>query len=544
MNGYSEEQVRLASAVEQLRAIGESATDLYSFVDMTDSTTFDREDGVPQNGVLFNYNMAYSQGLIRPGATACVYITEAHLRMVRARSRAFCALNPYWMAVRENKINYAVGTGHIISILPKRTGKKMKGDKWDRLRVRVMDELEKFQRINRYRRRQGEKLTRLDRDGEYFLRLFRDRDDGVLRVRFVEPLLVQTPPGLDQDNDNVWFGIKFDGNDYEEPLEYYIRAANYQGGMSGDMVSQWQTGVPAEDMIHRTANVDLGSPRGVPSTYPIQEACQQAVSTLKSMGKLVDIRARIAMIRKQINGTIGQIQPLILQNRAGQSVGTGGQLRNVFGFPYGSVIDTNDQRQYEFPSQHIETDKIVHSLKADLQSVAAAIGLADFTISGDSSAAFANALVKEGPMDRAMGRVQQNLIDDDIEVYEEALTLAAINKRLPLDVLDRVRVEIMPPGVIARERLVDTQADEILVRNKAMSPATMSMRANLNPEDEWEKSEEKPSPQVVDAEEGPATGNTRSMQPKAGGGTTARGVPKNNEPGPGVNPSKAEMGGD
>jgi len=252
------------------------------------------------------------------------------------------------------------------------------------------------------------------------------------------------------------------------------------------------------------------------------------------MGKLVDIRARLALVRKQVNATLGQIQPLLNRTRAGQTVGVNGMLRNAFELPYGTIMDTNDQRTYEFPSQNIETDKIVHSLKADLQGAAAAMGIADFTISGDSSAAFANALVKEGPMDRAIGRVQQDMIDDDLEVYERALRLAADRGRLPGDVLETVRIEIMPPGVIARERLVNTQADEILVRNGAMSSDTMAMRANLDPEDEREKAKENPSPQVA------GNGDTRSNQPGMAGKATARGVPSGAEPGPDVNPRTAE----
>ena len=512
----------------ELQKLRESANDLLNFVDMSDSMTFHKDDGTPQAGLVYNQAMAFGQALMRPSATACAYINEQHLRMLRARSRAFCSLNPYWMAVRENKIAYAIGTGHILSICPRRKGK----DVGDDMKWKVLDELERFQKVNKYRRRQGEKLTRLDRDGEHFLRFHDQREDGVLRVRFIEPLLVQNPPGMGPEQ-NVWFGIQFDGDDYEEPLGYYIRPATYDGRLNDRMNQEWSTMVPAAEMQHRTVNVDLGSPRGLPTTYTLQPSCEQAVSTLKSMGKLVDIRARIAVIVKQVNATLGQIQPLLNRNRVGQAQ-SGNRTLSVFGYPYGSILNTNDQRTYEFPSQHIETDKIVHSLKADLQSVAGAVGLADFTISADSAAAFANALVKEGPMDRMISRIQQDLIDDDTEVYERALAVAAGCGRLPDDILETVRIEIMPPNVIARERLVNTQADEILVRNKAMSPATMAMRANLDPEDEWDKSEERPSPQVVDPSG--ATGNTRSLQPGSGGGSTARGVPTGSEPGPGVNP--------
>jgi hypothetical protein len=531
---YSEEQVRLATVLHDLTNIREHANDLFGLTDFVDSTTFDREDGTAtgQVGFKYPYSVAYAQALLRPSATACAYINEQQLRIIRAGSRAFCMLNPYWMAVKTNRISYAVGTGHIVTAVHKRKGKSLD----DGVRWKVEDEIEQFQKVNRYRRRQGEKLTRLDRDGEYFLRFFRDADDGVLRVRFIEPILVQTPPGRLDDVDVV-MGIGFAPGDYETPTRYYVRAATYSGGMTPDMETNWRAGVPAEEIQHRTANVDLGSPRGLPSTYTLQEQCTQALSTLKSLGRLVDVRARIAMIRKQVNATIGQITPLLNTNRAGQASNSAGQLRNVFSYPYGTVLDTNDQRTFEFPTQHIEADKIVDSLKADLQSVASAIGLADFCLAGDSRAAFANALIKEGPMDRAISSIQQDLIEDDTEAYWVALQMAVEHGRLSQEDLDTVRIEITAPGVIARERLQNTQADEILVRNRAMSPSTMSKRANLDPEDEWSDSGNRPSPQVVD----PQDGDTRTIQPKAGSGQgVGRGVPRSHEPGPGINPERAE----
>ena len=525
---YNEEEVRLATAYGQLTKIREAATDLFSFVDLTDSMTFDKEDGTPQTGMIFNTGMSYAQALMRPSATACAYINEFQLRMIRARSRAFVIRNPYWMSVRESKISYAVGTGHVWSIVPRRKDSKVP----ESLRNDVEDELKRFCKVNQYRRRQGEKLTRLDRDGEYFLRFVENREDGVLRVRFIEPILIQDPPGRGPET-RTWFGVQFDGIDYEEPMGYYVRPATYTGGLDPEAQAQWEQMVPAGEIQHRTANVDIGSPRGLPTTYFVQEACVQALSTLRSMGKLVDIRARIALIRKQVNATIGQIQPLLNANRAGQVANSAGQLRNVFGIPYGAVIDTNDQREYQFPSQHIETDKIVHSLKSDLQSVAAAVGLADFTISGDSTQSFANALVKEGPMDRAIGRLQRDLVDDDLEVYERALEMAITDGRLPRNTLKKVRIEILPPQAIARTRIQDTQADEILVRNGAMSADTMAMRANLDPEDERMKAKANPSPQVVADTQG--TGNTRSNQAPMDGKVTARAVPSGAEPGPDAN---------
>ena len=53
--------------------------------------------------------------------------------------------------------------------------------------------LDEFVRVNKWHKRQQEIVRRKDRDGECFLRLFA-APDGTIRLRFVEPGQVATPP--------------------------------------------------------------------------------------------------------------------------------------------------------------------------------------------------------------------------------------------------------------------------------------------------------------------------------------------------------------
>jgi hypothetical protein len=56
--------------------------------------------------------------------------------------------------------------------------------------------------------------------------------------------------------------------------------------------------------------------------------------------------------------------------------------------------------------------------------------------------------------------------------------------RLPPDAMRLVEIRGLPPTLAVRDRLKDAQADQILVRNGAMSVQTMAMRNGLNPEQE------------------------------------------------------------
>ena len=204
-------------------------------------------------------------------------------------------------------------------------------------------------------------------------------------------------------------------------------------------------------------------------------------------------------------------------------------LPNVSRIPYGTIYQTNDQRQYEFPAQNLETDKIVHALKADLSAVTAALGLADFVLAADEGHAFAASLVKEAPMNKSISRIQADLVEDDTEVFERAIQTAADHGRLPKSVLEQAAVSITPPEPDSRNRIQDTQADEILVRNRAMSRQSMSMRGNLDyeAEDTQIKKEDKESPMPM-----AGNGDTRSHQSPMSGKETARGVPAGQEAGP------------
>lgn len=536
-------------ATRQLRALRESCDELMNFADFAASATFDGEgSGCGALGAGFGMQAAYSMGISHPSATSCAYISEGIFRLIRALSRAFCTLNPQWKSAERNRKAYIVGTGHVYSVVPRFGDEKLEKD----IKRKAVREIDQFHKINRYRTMQCEKVTRLDRDGDFFIRKYRDNE--VLEVDFVEPLLIQDPP--DQGpNTNCWYGVQYppDSDRYARPIGYYVRPTNQDGGTLTDFqYEQWSTMVPVADMQRRTANVDMNSPRGLPVTYALRAVLEQAKSTQISMGRLVDIRARIALIRKQVNATLGSIQPLIFASRAGVKPGPGGKMTNVFGLPYGTIYDTNDQRSMEFPSQNIETDKIVHAYKVNIQTCAAALGLADFTMSGDGSSNFASALVKEGPMAKCVSVDQQDMIEDDTELYEDAWEHAAEKGRLPKDICERAQVAITPPSTNARDRIQNAQADDIYLRNGAMSTEQAIMNDDRDPDVEMPRIEANPPVQyeaaktatAVDAAGGGGPGgNTGKFQASVKSSPqAARGVPSGSEPGVSANPKATTEG--
>jgi hypothetical protein len=86
--------------------------------------------------------------------------------------------------------------------------------------------------------------------------------------------------------------------------------------------------------------------------------------------------------------------------------------------------------------------------------------------------------------------MQADMIDDDLEVMERAIMVAVKNGRLPVDTLEKVEIDAEPPVIVSRDRLKETQADEILNRNQVMSRKTWRTRDDLDPDAEADQIEQ------------------------------------------------------
>ena len=524
----------LRAALAKLENLKEQADGFGLLMDTWSISSFDAGNVNPF--AMFSQSMGEARSLIDPGATAAVYINEVELKMLRARSRAFAIRNPYWLGVQHNRVSYTVGVGHTYKVTAKKhNDPSVTPD----LIESVQNEIRDFIRVNRYAERQDEKLIRKDRDGEYFLRYFADDPDGILRVRFVEPLLVWTPPGKGPIDD-VWFGIQYKG-DYENPVGYYVRPANYLGSTQAE--DDWSRMIPAKEIQHRTVNVDMSSPRGLPTTFAVQARCEQAIKTLSNMGALVEFRAKIALIRKHVNATASTVKTL-LQQQSGGTGGAGGSgngpRSTLDQYPRAAVLDTNDQTTYEFPTAQTDVEKIVASIQAELRAVAAALGLAEYMVSADASNAnFASTMVAEGPVVKTFEKAQARCIEEDIEVLERAIKHAIKKGRLDDNALDLVKIDAEPPAIVSRDVLKETQSDEILNRNHVMSRKTWAARAGLEGDDEQEQIEEERDADAAygldDLQGGVgANGNPIPGQPGQPGQAPGQGKPPGQDDGTGL----------
>jgi len=397
------------------------------------------------------------------GAIGVAFTTEQQLREIRAQCRSLAVTNEFAINGHENRISYIVGSGHSYRVTAK-PGHKA----GDRLVRDAQDVLNQFLKDNKWQKRQQEIVRRRDRDGEAFLRFF-VTPEGATRVRFVEPDEITTPIER-ADDPSASFGIQTDPEDVETVLGYYLG-------------TQW---VDAADVQHRKANVDANVRRGLPLFYPVRKNLRRAEKLLRNMSVVAEIQSAIAIIRKHAAGTRATIEQFVSDqadvNVTGQATGRTSHFRR---YAPGTILDAFAGTDYQFPAATIDASRYVAVLQAELRAIASRLVMPEFMLSSDASNAnYSSTMVAEGPAVKMFQRLQHDMIEEDLEVMWRVVQGAVQSGRLPAEALTALDIQATPPTLAVRDRLREAQADQILVRNKAMSTQTMSMRHGLDPDRE------------------------------------------------------------
>ncbi len=366
--------------------------------------------------------------------------------------------NEFAINGHENRINYVVGAGHTYRALAK-PGLAV----GEELVTAAQTLLDDFIITNQWHRRQQEIVRRRDRDGEAFLRFFAD-PDGSLRVRFVEPGQVSTPPNAASDP-AASFGIVTDPLDVEEVLGYYIDG----------------TLVDACDIQHRTANVDGNVKRGLPLFYPVRKNLRRAEKLLRNMSVVAEIQSAIALVRRHQGATRTAVQQFVAGQTDASTTGPGGRTTNWKHFAPGTILDTSAGIEYDFPAQGLNAASYVAVLQAELRAIAARLVMPEFMLSSDASNAnYASTMVAESPAVRMFERLQAEQIEADLGVMRRVIEAAAHAGRIANEALTSIEIQAAAPPLAVRDGLKDAQVARIEYQCGILSPQTWSMRRRLD----------------------------------------------------------------
>jgi capsid protein len=281
----------------------------------------------------------------------------------------------------------------------------------------------------------------------------------------VEPSQVSAPPRLANDP-SASFGIQTEADDVETVRGYYV---------DGQFVD-------AALIQHRKANVDGNVKRGLPLFYPVRKNLRRAEKLLRNMSVVAGIQSAIAIIRKHGAGTRSTVQQFV-QSQADASVTSPvtGRTSLFQRYAPGTILDAFAGTDYQFPAASIDAARYVVVLQAELRAIASRLVMPEFMLTSDASNAnYASTMVAEGPAVRMFERLQHEMIEDDLDLLWRVVRAAVDAGRLAREAISEVDIEGIPPSLAVRDRLKDAQADQILVRNGAMSPQTMAVRHGLD----------------------------------------------------------------
>lgn len=396
-------------------------------------------------------------------AAGMPFADEQQLARIRGQCRALAVENEFAINGHENRVSYIVGSGHVYRAVAR------PGATADQAAVaEVQAVVDEFVRLNNWSKRQQEIVRRKDRDGECFLRLF-PMADGTVRVRFVEPAEVTTPDERRTDPAAA-FGIQTDPHDVENVLGYWI------GGRLID----------ADEIQHRKSNVDANVRRGLPLFYPVRKNLRRAEKLLRNMSVVAEIQSAIALIRKHRAATAAGLSEFVSAQAdlsvAGSATGRTTHFRR---YAPGTILDASSGTDYEFPVAGIDAARYVAVLQAELRAIASRLVMPEFMLTSDASNAnYSSTMVAEGPAVKMFDRLQHEMLGEDLELLRRVVLNAVAAGRLPSDSLRTVDIRGIPPTLAVRDRLKEAQADQILLRNGALSVATLAMRHGLDPEQE------------------------------------------------------------
>jgi len=390
-------------------------------------------------------------------------VSERDLTTARNVGRILSQSNGFAIGAIEARISYIVGTGLAWRAVAKEKNIPKEATQ------KVNNAIKEFSFANNFTIIEQELVTRIDRDGEAFVRTFPNRSRP-LDVRFVEPEDVVTPE--DDESGDSAFGIKVAFDDVRTVVGYWVVMGDERGRPTLIPSMHQMGNLP--QMLHLKANVDMNSRRGWPTLWAVRRNFSRAEKLLRNMSYVAALQAGIAMIRKHDSATLSQVQSFIDTNSDLLVTDnlTGKERRHTKMMP-GTVFDIGPGTTYEAPVSSVNAEQNIPILQADLREIAAMLQMPEFMLTANAqNANLASSLVAEGPATKGFERLQQSRGNFLKSIIEAGLQHETLSGRLPIELLETHDIVATFPTVISRNRLNEAQRLEIEKRNNVVSVKT------------------------------------------------------------------------
>jgi hypothetical protein len=429
----------------------------------------------------------------RGGANWPVWRDQGDLDRIRQKARVVCETNPYAVGLLENLVNHLVGKGFAYKFLTKENtpdsdpDRAARADALKRLVAKAQDELDRAWRRNRWNGKPGRQAApgqtreqeicrRLFRDGEVFLRYI--VEDGRLKVRYLEPEQIRTPPGGEY-RDGWSFGIKGDPKDAEDVQAYHaVWVDPTVIALLGDDPDGED--IDAAEIEHlKGPRTDSTIRRGVSAfAFGVAAALERARVLGRNTSVAAQVKAAIAETWQHANGTEAEVSTFRSGQRDHQEEYTTAdgetKTRNVDVRHPGTVRDIPQGMEAVYPAPD-NAAVYLQVLQADLRAACAAFAAPEYFTADASNGTYAGLKEASAPFVKFAEAYQVYLAAAFARVAWKVIEVAVEAGRLPREVLTLLDLQVEGPTVYQRDRLQVAQESQIYNLLGVWSPQTIAM---------------------------------------------------------------------
>lgn len=350
--------------------------------------------------------------------------------------------------------------------------------------------------------RQNEVSLRLDRHGEVFDLLYYS-EDGMLRLGFAEPQDLEEDPNSEYQSaedgrqfyDNL--GVRRTNDLLYRQVAYFVDGTGDQTGVwLGDLqynrapgafnLAAWEKFSPGLRTVVqcRRRNVLSSDPRGLTLYWPVRDELAWSKLLLSNLMRVSSFQAAFGAIRV-VNSAHGADAVRSYANSS--QGGTVGESPDKMNFPSPAVVTTPSTVKYEFPDTGAGNSNHIEVLTELLRACSAGMKLPEFMLTANvSQGNFASTLVSEGPFHKSIQKMQDDMLQEDLRIIEQALLYAARSGRFDLteDDVRGVNIHAKLPTVQTRNRKEDWDITFEAWKSGRISGKTLNASQNWDYEEE------------------------------------------------------------
>jgi hypothetical protein len=433
---------------------------------------FDRLTG-PDRDLILPISTAQDR---RYGANWPFWRTWTEHARLRAGARLLHGLSTLAQGAIRGLTNYIVGEGFTFRAVA-RKGQTPPPALVEAVQAAIDD----FAAANNWGGFQRELFLRTCRDGEYFLRGFVQEDDGMLLVRPVEPEWVLEPPGYDPAVSS--FGILTEREDVMSVTGFNVAYDGNAG--NGETVG-------AAEMQHVKINVDSTVKRGLTDLcFDTYDSFKSGQALLESLSEGSAVQASIALVRQHDQAVQSEVAGFV---NAGSDYtepdGPLGPGKPTQRFYPGMILDIPKGLEFVAPAFASNAQNFVVVVQAVLRAIAVKWNAPEWLISGDASNNnYSSSITAESPFVKSCKAEQgatykpafQRPVRRAVQARADAGGIHAGGRVWSWDEVRRqVDIKCEPPTIEVRNKLEESQTNQIRIQAGAFSPQMWCQEENVD----------------------------------------------------------------